>query len=125
MPAGARRWALPAAWALFILVCTSVPGAALPSAPSGVDKIVHVLLYAVLGLLLTRALDGGRRHRATWHAALIVIVSCALFAAVDEWHQDFIAGRSGDRVDWLADCVGACLGFMLATAMRTRREQPS
>jgi VanZ family protein len=122
-----RRWAPVAGWAAFTLLCSSLPGSALPSAPTGTDKVVHVALYAVLGLLLARAVraSSAPRRGVRWSDALLVVAACTLFGAGDEWHQDYISGRSSDRADLAADCIGACLGFVLATAKRSRREHTS
>ena len=34
-------------------------------------------------------------------------------AAVDEWTQQFVPGRSSDPRDWMADVIGASLGAIL------------
>jgi VanZ family protein len=103
-----------AAWAAAILVGTSIPGRALPPAFPHADKLVHLVLYGGLGFLAARAqLLGAVGRRAG--RLLAVIAGVALFGAFDEWHQDFIPGRSSDRIDWLADVVGATAGLLVAT----------
>lgn len=108
-------WLAALAWAAGILVATSIPGGNLPRAFPGADKLVHLALYAPLGVLVARARRGhgpaGRRPigALAWAAAL------ALFAAADEWHQDFIPGRSSDRIDWLVDVVASTTGLVVAT----------
>jgi VanZ family protein len=96
-------------WAALILVLTSIP--APPGAPGGLphlDKVVHFVLYAGLGWLVTRAL----RTRTT-RALAVVVLSMALFAAVDEWHQRFFA-RDPAIPDWIADVLGASAGVLIA-----------
>ena len=106
-------WLAALAWAVAILVATSIPGSNLPRAFPGVDKLVHLALYAPLGVLVARALRGRapapRRTVVAWAGAF------ALFAAADEWHQDFIPGRSSDRIDWLVDVVASTTGLVVAT----------
>jgi hypothetical protein len=116
------RWLPPAIWAALILFLTSVPdpGALAPvSAFSfpGADKLVHCLMYLVLGWLASRALENASISRVVWMAVAILC-----FAALDEWHQFFIPGRDADVLDWVADSLGASMGILLgARALRLPR----
>ena len=103
-----------------ILALTSVPGASLPHASffPEADKVVHFGLYAILGLLSTRATNKSDRGALTG-----IILGVLLFAALDEWHQQFVAGRSMDALDWGADAVGGVLGVWAFGMVRKRREQ--
>ena len=38
---------------------------------------------------------------------------CALYAASDEFHQNFVVGRSCEFRDWLIDCGGVLAGLLL------------
>jgi VanZ family protein len=107
-------------WGACILTLTSIPN---PDLPLGhhLDKVGHFFLYGVFGLLAMRAalqLEGAGR------AALRVLLIVALFGAADEWHQQFIPGRSKDPADWLADTLGGTVG-VAAAAARLRREPDS
>jgi VanZ family protein len=112
------RYAPPALWAALLLTATSVP---VPNvgAPGGSDKVVHVLLYAVLAFLVARALPPTGRTR---ERLLLVLVGVSLFGYVDEWHQQFIPGRAQDHMDWIADTVGGILGLLVAST-QWRRER--
>ncbi len=114
-----RRWSPPILWGGMILVATSLPGSALPSPPIvlGVDKVVHATLYGVLGWLVARAVEG--RGWGTW---AMMGLAMATFAAADEWHQQWIPGRSTDAFDWVADVAGAMAGASLLRSARGRRE---
>ena len=108
-----RRWLPPALWAALILVLTSIPSP--PEAPGGIpylDKLVHFVLYAVLGWLGTRAL---RSPRPMMLVALLVVL--VLFAGFDEWHQRFFA-RDPAVLDWIADVIGASAGMVAASRVR-------
>ena len=110
----ARRWLPPAMWAALILVLTSIPSP--PEAPGGIphlDKVVHFVMYAALGWLSARALH--TRRPAT---LAVLLLSLLVFAAVDEWHQQFFA-RDPAILDWLADVIGASAGAL--AALRVRR----
>ncbi len=102
-----------AAWAGLILVATSVPVAdvALRSPVPWADKVVHGVLYLVLGGLLGVALAvRGRTGLGTWALALL---SLAVFAALDEAHQTWLPHRVASTSDWVADVIGATLGLAL------------
>lgn len=116
-----RRWRPPAAWAAIILLLTSIP---LPSTPvddvRGIDKLVHAVLYGVLAFLATRA--SWVRTRA-WQPVAVTILAVLVFAALDEWHQAFIPGRSADPFDLLADALGALAGTAAAAVALSRSER--
>ena len=122
----ARRWAPSAVWGMVILIATSIPGSAIPEGPSipGIDKVVHGLLYGVLGWVVGRALTEGRGRRAwqVWGRAVVVMTG---LAAADEWHQQWIPGRGADALDWVADVAGVTLGASLSRAAQVRRETRS
>ncbi|MBC7790593.1 MAG: VanZ family protein [Anaerolineae bacterium] len=117
-----RRWAPPIFWAAAILLISSIPssnlGAVAPYSFPGADKIVHASFYALLGWFAAKAAGGEALNLTTAVWTLGVI---AVFGAVDEWHQQFVAGRAADVMDWLADTVGAATAVMLF-AWRQRAE---
>jgi VanZ family protein len=114
------------AWAGFIVGLTSVPGRDVPEVGvPHVDKLVHFLLYAILGFLLARSLrDGtpGARPRLAFRALVPWIACIALYAAADEWHQRWVPGRSADLLDWYADVAGGTVALLLAARPVARAE---
>lgn len=70
------------------------------------DKLAHVVIYAVLGALLWRALDRASWARIRWLAALGAAV---LYGLSDEAHQLWVPGRHFDLIDLSADTLGAAL----------------
>jgi VanZ family protein len=91
-----------------------------PGIPN-VDKVVHFLVYGLLGTLVVR-IGVGRR----W-APLVALVATSLYGVTDEFHQSFVPGRSMEFADWVADTAGAAVAiFMYAkwTWYRTRLEMP-
>lgn len=77
------------------------------------DKVIHAIVYGLLGFLLNRAFSNQNRFPvwkkySTWLAILVAI----LYGISDEIHQYFVPGRSMDIYDVLADAVGAFLGAM-------------
>jgi VanZ family protein len=116
-----RRWLPPLLWAGVILFVTSIPGRFVPREVSPYDKLVHLTIYGFFAVLLTRDLT---QITSPWRAAMVAIVIAALFGGVDEWHQQFIRGRSTDVADWVADSAGAALGAaLIATFYWFRRSR--
>lgn len=78
-----------------------------------VRKLAHVTEYAILAVLLLRALyDPERQSRPV---ALSAVALCALYAVTDEFHQSFVASRTAAVSDVLLDTVGAAVGAGLAS----------
>jgi len=77
-----------------------------------VRKAGHVIEYAIFGLLLFRAIRGGRTGWS-WRWALGAIAIAAVYAMTDEWHQSFVPSRTPSVWDVLIDTTGAALGQVL------------
>ncbi|HZE12202.1 MAG TPA: VanZ family protein [Chthoniobacterales bacterium] len=80
-----------------------------------VRKCGHLCEYAILAGLLYRALRPGIQR-----AAIGAFVVAAIYAAVDEFHQSFVASRTGTPWDVLIDCVGAIAGLVFYGLARKR-----
>jgi VanZ family protein len=76
-----------------------------------VRKGAHVTEYAILSALLWRALR--RHHEISWRAPGMAFVIAAVYASLDEFHQSYIASRTGSFWDVLIDCAGAILGLAI------------
>lgn len=81
-----------------------------------VRKMAHVAEYAVLGVLVLRALD--EPGRAQGRIVLGTISLCAVYAMTDEYHQTYVASRVGAVSDVLLDTGGATLGTVAASWFR-------
>ena len=85
-----------------------------------VRKSAHFIEYAILGILLLRAL------RASYPAAprqfLLALMLCALYAATDEFHQLFVKGRESSVHDVLIDTCGATFGLTIFYFCTRRRK---
>ncbi len=75
-------------------------------------KIVHTAEFGALWFLWLRAF----RYRAPWWAVVVTMT----FAATDEFHQHFVAGRVGSPVDWAIDGVGVAVAFWLWSRARAK-----
>ena len=76
-----------------------------------VRKAAHVSEYAVLAILVLRGLvAGGERRR--WQVWLVVAIAASC-ASLDEFHQSFVASRTGSPRDVAIDISGALAGLLL------------
>lgn len=73
-----------------------------------VRKAAHFTEYAVLAVLLVRALQPAGRLRA--RAAVLAVVLGALLAGADELHQAFVPSRTAALRDVLVDVAGVAAG---------------
>jgi VanZ family protein len=76
-----------------------------------IRKLAHFTEYLVLSVLLYQALRNGRGWRL--RTALLALAIAAGYAALDEFHQTFVAGRTGAPADSLIDISGAFAGQIL------------
>jgi VanZ family protein len=84
-------------------------------------KCAHVTEYAVLSLLLWRALRAVPiLHKKALTVFGVVMVGCALFAASDEFHQMFVKSRTPSVRDVLLDIAGAILGLLVGASFACR-----
>lgn len=100
--------AMLAGWVALTLTLTSIPDPEFGPSFPGADKIAHFGFYGVAGFLFVLW------RRETGKGAAVAVVWAAIFAAllgaVDEYHQQWIPGRSMDLLDWVADFAGGTAG---------------
>lgn len=103
-------------WVLELL-CPSYAGAAAPARIAAVEalsfferKAAHMFLFFMLALFIYMAVFTLRRLRGKPRYA-VTLALCALLAGLDEYHQTFIPGRSGELRDVLVDTAGAAIGL--------------
>ena len=104
-------WLPVVLWAALIFTLSSIPdlGTGLGGWDLLLRKLAHAAEYAVLGMLLLRAI--GRELPS-------VAIGIA-YAVTDEVHQAFVEGRHGAAYDVLVDAAGVLLGvYVLSRAAR-------
>ena len=113
--AALRLWLPAVLWAALIFGFSSVPdiGTGLGGWDLVLRKLAHTVEYAILGLLLVRAL--GRE--------LPALVLGVAYAVSDELHQHFVPGRRGAPLDVLIDAVGVALGILAWRLLALRRDR--
>lgn len=102
----------------------------LPSGPSFPlkDKLLHCLYFCGGATCLLLALFG-QSPAPSWRTlALRSLPFTAIIGALDEYHQTFTPGRSGnDPWDWLADVTGGLLAawIVMKLLLKLRQTDPT
>jgi VanZ family protein len=113
------RWGPALLVMVIIFLASSTPGKDMPSFglwDTLVKKGGHMTGYFLLTLGMLRGL-----HRPLWKTSLIALGLVLLYAAGDEFHQSFVAGRNSTPVDVGIDMVGAFFAaFLYRTFTRFR-----
>jgi len=95
--------------------------AALVQIQFAVRKLGHLIEYAVLAMLLWRALRGGRRGQMQISIlSFVAALVCAVFAASDEFHQSFVPSRTASPIDVMIDIFGALIGLVICVFVASR-----
>lgn len=117
-------WGSVLGYCIFIFVLSAQSFLSVPQTVPSADKGAHVLLYAGLGWLWTRAVSVSYPR---WIASRILMTTLgftALYGISDEWHQFYVPDRMADVRDVFADAVGGTLGgvgFLVWLQMRRTR----
>ena len=86
-----------------------------------VRKSAHLTEYFIFSILLVRALRAGERGWSLrW--ALWAVAIAAGYAALDEFHQSFVASRTASPWDSLIDAVGASLAQVVSKVWSLKRK---
>jgi len=108
-------WLPVIVWAAVIFLFSSIPslGTGLGVWDTILRKGAHLTEYAILGLLLLRAV--GRE--------LPAFALGIAYAITDEIHQHFVRGRHASPIDVLIDTVGVAIGLLVFRLLRERQTQ--
>jgi VanZ family protein len=102
-------------WMALIFIASSIPSGSFPDVSIfRYDKLIHLIIYGVLGFLMHRALSRQSRFPllARW-AALWSVLFCVLYGVSDEFHQSFVPGRDMSGYDLIANTAGALLSAVI------------
>jgi len=98
----------------------------------GLRKLAHFTEYAILAMLLWRALRKTSNKAArpwVWREAIWAFALAALYAASDEFHQLFVPTRQASVWDVLIDTIGAACGllflFLIARSVERLKKRSS
>ena len=109
-------WLPVIVWAAVIFLFSSIPslGTGLGVWDTILRKGAHMTEYAILGLLLLRAVGG----------ELPAFVLGIAYAITDEIHQHFVRGRHASPIDVLIDTAGVAIGIFLVSRLFQTRPVP-
>ena len=108
MTRGRLYLAMLAGWVALTLTLTSIPNPEFGHLFPGADTAAHFGFYGIAGFLFVLwRMESGKGAAV---AVLCALFFAALLGAVDEFHQQWIPGRSMDLLDWVADFAGGTAG---------------
>lgn len=81
------------------------------------DKLIHFLAYAVLGILFFRAYSTLNFGDGRFAVIILSILSSSLYGASDEIHQYFVPFRDADLLDLAADIAGSVFGVLVFSSL--------
>jgi VanZ family protein len=89
-----------------------------------VRKAAHLIEYAILAMLLWRAIIRGTNvERKIAILFVNVWLVATLVAALDEYHQSFVPSRGAAWSDVLIDSGGAVFGLLISLSFSRRRSK--
>lgn len=100
-----------------IFVLTHIPIPEVIRAAHMSDKSLHLLTYMILAFLLWSALRPFEKAHWRRPAAWWILLAIVIYALCDEYLQSFVAGRSPDPEDLLANAIGALAGLAIAAVV--------
>ena len=98
-----RYWLPVVGYIALIFALSSIHGDKIQSPFPYVNKLEHLMEYALLGLLLGRAIRFTLAGRPGALAVAATVAAGALVALFDELYQRRVPGRVSDAADWLTD----------------------
>jgi len=100
------KWTPPVLWMGFLFFLSELQFQSNFWFP-GLDKLVHGVLYGILGVSLAWSKLRTGSKIPGYRLLLIGVV----YGYLDEWHQSFVPGRFPSWEDGLADVAGLIIGF--------------
>ena len=116
----ALYWLPVLAYVGAIFSLSTVRGGGTPWLFPNMDKVMHLLEYALFGLLLGRAvrftLSGSKR----WIASVATLGLGAAVGALDEIYQAHVPTRNSSVADWVTDVAAVGLAVLLTQIVHVR-----
>src|SRR5258708_5438779 len=118
MPSNLKKiisfWLPPLIWGalIFSVSSTTVPQVSTSYTVNfTVHKLAHIIEYAILGILIYRALKEENISRK--EAVIYAIIIAAFYGFTDEFHQSFTPHRTTRLRDVIIDTIGATAGILI------------
>lgn len=113
-------------WAIviFILSTISPPAIYLPNffdlfTP---DKVAHFIIYAILVFLLTVGFNKSQGRLSRNQFSFSVLFSASYGGLIEIYQGYCLVDRIGDWVDFLANCIGCLVGYVISRWMLSRKK---
>jgi VanZ family protein len=84
------------------------------------DKVLHMIEFAVLGVLCYRAFRRTAGPFGAEYAVVFAILTASLYGVTDELHQAFVPFRTATWSDWMADTAGGMVGVIVGRRVMER-----
>ena len=98
---------------LLLMPSTDIPDINQYNFFPGLDKVVHIGIFFILAILLYWESSLRKDNKSTkWMTAAKVLISTIAFAFFTEEAQKYVATRSADFNDLIADCAGIGMATM-------------
>ena len=75
-------------------------------------KVIHATVYFVLTFFIMILMNIILEHKKYFLSVIIALIICIIFAGTDEYHQTFVAGRTGQLLDVIIDTAGGIIGIL-------------
>jgi VanZ family protein len=113
------------AWFFIVLVLMCLPGEKLPQTGNFYDKWLHFGVFGFLVFLFCWPFYRSHFSRKERNNYFIKIaLSAAVWGLIIELIQKFfVQGRSFDLLDWVADSIGALLGFFVSSYIFNKHDK--
>jgi VanZ family protein len=86
-------------------------------------KAAHFTEYAVLGFLAARAFVTSSHERLRGRWFLLALLLVVIYSLSDEYHQSFVASRTGSIYDSFIDIAGGLTALAVYALWRKRKNQ--
>lgn len=93
-----------------IFYASSIPDPETPISGMHFDVLLHIILYVPFGWLTARAVSDVWPSMSGKELMIAVFFIAMLYGISDEYHQMYVAGRSAELKDLIADIIGGTLG---------------
>ena len=116
-----KAWGPAAGWAAVLFFLSAIPAIGPDVSLPVSDKVVHFVLYAVLGATLGWGYFVAPGAVGHW----LLLGLGAVYGLSDEWHQLYVPGRTFDLFDWAADVAGVVVGYGTTVRLLGRKSENS